>query len=60
MKRHTSYEWLDFFQIQILDPNGRDFRGNEKLTLEEFAERLRQSTIFPLNLDRMNVLDFIV
>jgi hypothetical protein len=51
MKKHTGYEWLEFFDIEMIDPDG--WRKNDNVTLddlidiEEFVDRINISTIRP-------------
>lgn len=50
MKRHTSQEWLQFFGIDMMDPDGwrvhgQSHLGPEKLNMIEFMDRVNQSTI---------------
>lgn len=68
MKRHTSNEWLDFFGIDVIDPDGwrafgQDVNCNDQLLLEEFWDRLCQSTVVDnqseLYILRRKVLEFI-
>jgi hypothetical protein len=65
MKKHTGWEWLEFFDIEMLDDDGwRKADGvtlDASITLEEFGDRISVSTIRPPRLiSGQHIFNFLV